>query len=85
MLSKCANPACSTPFRYLRDGKLFEIESGVGSENSTFGAKKPNRRVEFFWLCGQCSADFTVIKNNEEGAITISLRKVFSAKRAAAS
>ena len=26
MLSKCANPLCSAPFQYLRDGKVFQVE-----------------------------------------------------------
>jgi hypothetical protein len=27
MLSKCADPACSTTFRYLSEGKLYLIDS----------------------------------------------------------
>jgi len=27
MLSKCANPTCSTPLVYLREGKIFMVES----------------------------------------------------------
>lgn len=84
MLSKCANPACSTPFRYLREGKLFEIEFGVGSEYSAYGAKKPSRRVEFFWLCGQCSAEFTVVQDEQRGAITIPLKRAPMSRRAIA-
>ena len=34
MLSKCANPACITPFHYLRDGKLFQIDTSVGIPQS---------------------------------------------------
>ena len=29
MVSKCANPACSTPFHYLREGKVFRVEVEV--------------------------------------------------------
>ncbi|PYX96097.1 MAG: hypothetical protein DMG64_06520 [Acidobacteria bacterium] len=29
MVSKCANPACSTPFHYLREGKIFRVEVEV--------------------------------------------------------
>ena|SRR5579871_4823171 len=32
MLSKCANPACTKPFHYLRDGRLYEVEIGPHSE-----------------------------------------------------
>jgi hypothetical protein len=85
MLSKCANPACSTPFRYLRDGKLFEIEANreIGS---SVDAGKPLRRVEFFWLCGGCSADLTVINDQEKGVITVPIVQAtkFLVRRAAA-
>jgi len=67
MLSKCANPACSVPFLYLRDGKLFRMEydteqQAVGPE---FGEadKRPVRKVEHFWLCGPCSISMTLIMN----------------------
>jgi hypothetical protein len=85
MLSKCANPACSQPFRYLRDGKLFEIESRTGVDNSAVGERKPSRRVEFFWLCGQCSTELTVINDKVHGVITIPIRAPLMVRRAAAS
>ncbi len=71
MLSKCANPACSQPFRYLRDGKLFEMESHVASDKGTVSERKPGRKVEFFWLCGQCSSELTMVQDKEQGAIAI--------------
>lgn len=73
MLSKCANPACSTPFRYLREGKLFEFDShrepGPGKTS-----KKP-RRVEFFWLCGECSTQLTVIQDGQKGVVTVPIAR----------
>ncbi len=84
MLSKCANPACSQPFRYLRDGKLFEIETRVGSDPAV-GERKPGRRVEFFWLCGQCSTELTVINDKDQGVITIPIQTQLAVRRAAAS
>jgi hypothetical protein len=30
VLSKCANPSCSTSFLYLRDGRLFEADVDTG-------------------------------------------------------
>ena len=69
MLSKCANPGCPTSFRYLHEGKLFRIHMDANEPGSGFGepadAKKPARRVEFFWLCQQCSAEMTL--SFEEG------------------
>jgi hypothetical protein len=85
MLSKCANPACSQPFRYLRDGKLFEIDMKVGSDPAV-GERKPSRRVEFFWLCGQCSTELTVVNDKDQGVITIPIQTTrLAVRRAAAS
>ena len=62
MIAKCANPACSVPFHYLRDGKLFRMES----RSAPFGPKlaggaRPSRKIEHFWLCGPCSTTLTVV------------------------
>jgi len=46
------NPACSTPFRYFRNGKIFNLETVSGSRNE--------RRGEYFWLCGPCSTTMKV-------------------------
>jgi len=85
MLSKCANPACSTPFRYLRDGKIFEIDSKREAAPESKD-HKATRRVEFFWLCGECSPQLTVINDHEKGVITVPLPQGtrFLVRRAAA-
>ena len=59
MVSKCANPACSAPFIYLRDGRLFRVEIDAGDPQPA-SERKPSRRVEHFWLCGPCSLLFTL-------------------------
>jgi hypothetical protein len=69
----------------LRDGKLFEIETNMGSDNSAVGERKPGRRVEFFWLCGQCSTELTVINDKTQGVITIPIATRLAVRRAAAS
>ena len=56
MLSKCANPACPKTLHYLRDGKIFKLEL----ENGSALGKKSARRVEHFWLCGNCSQRLTI-------------------------
>ena len=67
MMSKCANPACSSTFRYLRDGKLFQVPFGsMPSSNSTAPASD-----EFFWLCGACSKELTIIVDPLEGVRTV--------------
>ena len=30
MLSRCANPICSKPFLYLREGRIFEADTQTG-------------------------------------------------------
>ena len=84
MLSKCANPSCSTPFRYLRDGKIFEIDAN--QETEAIGSVKPIRRVEFYWLCGPCSSELTVIHDLDKGVQIVPLPKEarFLVRRAAA-
>jgi len=53
MVSKCANPDCGKPLHYLRDGKIFLLQMRASDEKST-------KRVEHFWLCGDCTANFDV-------------------------
>lgn len=65
MLSKCANPACSARLHYLRDGRIFKIET---TRISSGRKGSPARRIEHFWLCEQCAQTFTVVM--EHGAVT---------------
>jgi hypothetical protein len=60
MLSKCANPTCSTTFRYLREGRLFVIaprETAAGREP---GHTSKSGQPEYAWLCSSCCGYFTV-------------------------
>ncbi len=65
VISKCANPNCCTPFRYLREGALFPFETNynseppVGTQDIGIGPKRP-RRFESFWLCARCSSSLVV-------------------------
>lgn len=65
MLSKCANPSCDATLHYLREGKVFKIESD--SDLFVVGDKKPTRKVEHFWLCGPCSETHTLINDSADG------------------
>lgn len=73
MLSKCANPLCSTPLIYLREGKIFMMEDRSGPKARSEGLgpvlvkAKPSHRVEHFWLCGPCSVALTLTPH-ERGA-----------------
>ena len=72
MVSKCANPECSAPFRYFHTGKLFRADIAVGLDRRrTLGQDdrrdKPLRRLEFFWLCEDCAGRMTVSFDKETG------------------
>lgn len=75
MLSKCANPSCSTPLVYLREGKIFMMEhTAEHPEGPT--PFKTGSRVEHFWLCGPCSAEMTVTYDSEFGVAVVPKNKV---------
>lgn len=77
MLSKCANPTCSTPLVYLREGKIFTMEQSQHSLPPRQGPVlvKPGNRVEHFWLCGPCSIQMTIIRDVESGVQVVPKRK----------
>jgi hypothetical protein len=64
MVQKCANPACSSPFRNLRKGRVFvkEVESNPEGSN-----KSRSRHLEYFWLCDACCRSMTVIAEKGNG------------------
>jgi len=81
MLSKCANPQCSIPFHYLRNGKLFRWD-GVGTSRDAAApshAPKPNRKVEFFWLCGDCATRMVVVFQQGVGVTVRPLARIHKA------
>lgn len=49
MLNTCANPNCREPFRYLRDGKLFRLQTDVKGSSSEIS------NPQYFWLCFRCA------------------------------
>ncbi len=74
MLHKCANPACTVPFRSLREGKLFLAETFPSDLSSNFdGNRRKLRRREHFWLCDTCSAHFTLRFDTTKGMLTVPL------------
>jgi len=52
MVSQCANPDCSRELNYLRDGKIYQF---------VLSPKTGSRRLEHFWLCGECSQTMILI------------------------
>jgi len=87
MLAKCANPTCSTPLVYLREGKIFMVEAPKAQkspdDDRVVAMPKAANRVEHFWLCGPCSAQMTLAYDRQHGVQVVP--KSFLAHRAAAS
>jgi hypothetical protein len=82
MLSKCSNPACSSPFLYLHRGKLFRMETSAGEERRADFAraeKMPVRRLEYFWLCEECATRMTLSFEKGVGVKTLPLTRARSA------
>lgn len=77
MLYKCANESCNAPFRRLREGKLFQVETEYfsGHDVPRHAARKgrPSRRVEHYWLCDACSPFVTLTFDRARGVITVPL------------
>ena|ERR671937_1198960 len=88
MLAKCANAACSAPFLYLREGKLYQVELDAATAPISLPEKhpgtdevqdfstdrKPSRHLEFFWLCGACSSNFTLAFQRGRGIVAVPIR-----------
>jgi hypothetical protein len=54
MIGHCFNPECNEELRYLRQGSVYQWETGVGREFHS----------EFFWLCPTCSSRFMVASDD---------------------
>ncbi len=84
MVSKCANPACSAPFHYLREGKVFRlaIEERSDPRPQLLQPMRPVGHVEYFWLCGACARLMTLRVDNGK-VVAVPLQPAF--RHAAAS
>jgi hypothetical protein len=63
VLAKCLNPACWAPFRYLHEGRVFNIELSSDGDD-----RNPVRKIEHFWLCAECATALKVVVEN--GGVT---------------
>jgi hypothetical protein len=63
VLSKCANPACFARFRYLHEGRIFNIE--IKTETTNHHAQP---KIEHFWLCESCARMLKVVW--EDGVVS---------------
>jgi hypothetical protein len=64
VLNTCANPDCSESFRYMRDGKLFRLQTEFRGSSSEIS------NPEYFWLCGRC-ADIMSLRLAEDGQVIV--------------
>jgi hypothetical protein len=64
MVNHCANPECCKPLHYLRDGRIFVFD--VPDPLAQVKGGKIVRRMEHFWLCGDCSESFTLEQSSEK-------------------
>ena len=74
MVSKCANPDCTAPFRYLHVGKLYRMETSLGFERRRSMSQDESqprqlRRTEFYWLCENCAPKMTLAFDPLTGVI----------------
>lgn len=72
MLQKCANPTCDAQFRYLHEGKLFEIE--IQYDDGMLGGTQPetgisNIQIERWWLCNECAPSVTLRFDKQHGLL----------------
>jgi len=81
MLSHCANLRCRKPFLRLREGKLFLVETERTTKPGEpsippFGRPRQQQRlVEHYWLCDECSGQWTLIYDREQGVALATLRR----------
>lgn len=77
MIAKCANPECGAPFRYLREGRIFQVDMDPGGHRIVgpflVGEGGPPHRLEHFWLCGECARTLTLVVDPERGVVVAPL------------
>jgi hypothetical protein len=75
VLHKCANPACSAKFRYVQQGRLFEVETqyfGSPFVDERGKSREARKHVEHYWLCDRCAVHITLRFDQKLGLTTVS-------------
>ena len=65
MLRECANPSCCTRFRYLHEGKLFEVETQFLEHGHR------QSEVQRYWLCDRCARSVTLGFRPHRGLVAL--------------
>ena len=76
MLNTCANPNCREAFRYLRDGRLFRLQTEAKGSSSEIS------HPEYFWLCARCSEVMSLRLAEDRRVIVVEVSESPSAKAA---
>jgi hypothetical protein len=77
VISRCANPACSTRFRYLHEGRIFRFEvrsipvAGVDARDTNSSP----RGTEYFWLCDSCALTMTLVLEPDAGVALVPVQR----------
>jgi len=74
VLQKCANPVCSGQFRYLHQGKLFEVEiQYCGSAPMSGQPERSNAKalIERWWLCDACAIYTSLRFDRHQGLVIV--------------
>jgi len=75
VLHKCVNPDCSAQFRYLHQGRLFEIEIQYFETADSAGQgtlRNGKGYVERCWLCKQCATHVALRFDPRRGLVVAS-------------
>src|SRR5579864_498802 len=81
MLHKCANPRCSSLFRKMHEGRLFQLPHRPASRDKRLhSASLPG--VKYFWLCDQCQTSCTLAFRPDSGVTVIPLAGLTTGKTA---
>lgn len=74
MLATCANPNCREAFRYLRDGRLFRLQTEVKGSFSEIN------NPEYFWLCARCAETMSLRLAEDRQVVVVSASQTHSAE-----
>jgi len=70
MLSKCANPRCQAPFRYMGEGRLFHLRRSLLRREDTLSellGPSVGTSVVHYWLCHTCAESFDIVSGDGVG------------------
>ncbi len=67
MLTKCARPECKTQLHYLREGRIYRVETPSLTGNG-------GRVIEHFWLCGECAPGY-ILETDAHGRVHVTPKR----------